>query len=82
MNIVEEFGLDEENFIWQDLAMCVNIPTDVWFEDSESNDAIDRAAKEICGYCPVKEVCLEKNVAEKAHGIHGGRRLSGGRIID
>lgn len=82
MNIIDQFGLDEENFIWQDLAMCHNIPTDVFFDYADERPAVDRAAKDICSYCPVQQVCLENKMREKAHGIHGGKRLQGGRIIE
>ena len=82
MNIVEEFELDEENFVWQDLAMCVNIPTEAFFDDAEGNDSIAAAAKEICSYCPVREICLTKAQEEKSHGIRGGHELRRGKIID
>lgn len=82
MNIVEEFGLDEENFVWQDLAMCVNIPLDAFFDGAEGNDNIAAAAKGVCDYCPVKEICLAKAQEEKSHGIRGGHELSKGKIND
>lgn len=80
MNVIEEFGLDPERFIWQDLSMCVNIPPQAFFEDAESNDNIKNAAQDICDYCPVKEMCLEEARGSKSYGIWGGEMLVGGKI--
>ena len=81
MNIIDEFNLDEENFIWQDMAMCHNIPTDAFFDHSESDSRVEDAVKAVCGYCPVREMCLQTAQDQKAQGIHGGERLLRGKIV-
>lgn len=82
MNLVEQFGLDEENFIWQDLAMCVNVPTEAFYDDAEKDDAVEAAARDICSYCPVANVCLQAATKNKETGIWGGVKLERGKIID
>lgn len=82
MNLVEQFGLDEESFIWQDLAMCVGIPTEVFYDDSEKDDAVSDAAREICLTCPVAKLCLDAGLQGKESGIWGGVRLERGKIVD
>lgn len=82
-DIIEEFGLDEENFIWQDLRMCAGMGDyNIHFEDAEGNDAIKRAAIEVCNYCPVREMCLQHGIDTKSTGIFGGKTLQGGKIVD
>ena len=89
MNIAEEFNLDRENFIWQDLAMCEGInpfnphikdKADIFFEESESNPNVANAAKSICDYCPVKAMCRQDAVDSKAHGIRAGEMFVGGKV--
>ena len=82
MNIVEEFGLDEENFIWQDLAMCVNLPVNAFFDDAESSEHVESSAKEICSYCPVRSICLQEALEHRDQGIRGGHKVARGKILD
>lgn len=81
MNIIEEFGLDEENFIWQDMAMCHGIPTDAFFDDADAKSSIEWAVKGVCEYCPVKRLCQDTVAEQKGQGIHGGERFFRGKIV-
>ena len=54
---------------------------DLWFEDGldRESQALQRAAKGLCGTCPVRVRCLEEAMAEEdgqnvpgRHGIRGG----------
>lgn len=81
MNIAEEFNLDRERFVWQDLSMCDGIePLAIFFEESESNPNVANAVKSICDYCPVKEMCRQDAIDTKAHGIRGGDMFVGGKV--
>lgn len=82
MNIIDEFGLDEDNFVWQDLAMCLGTPPQAHFEDSESPGSIVESTKSICDYCPVKAFCLEEGLRTKSEGIWGGKRIKGGKVVE
>lgn len=55
---------------WQDRALCAQTDPDAFFPDKgESN----RAAKAICGRCPVTDDCLEYALAHDLRfGVWGG----------
>lgn len=82
MNIPEEFKLDPDHFVWQDLAMCVELPLSAFFEDAESSDNVLEASKSICGYCPVQEQCIAAAVEYKDQGLRGGKRMMRGKIVE
>lgn len=82
MNIIEEFKLDPDNFVWQDLAMCVNLPIDIFFEAAESNSHVFDASSSICGYCPVREQCLAAAQGNKDQGVWAGKKLMRGKIVE
>jgi WhiB family redox-sensing transcriptional regulator len=53
---------------WRAHAACRNFNPDVFFPGiTESREL----AMSICAECPVKEICLEENIDERA-GIYGG----------
>lgn len=82
MNLIEEFGLDRNEFEWKDLGMCHNLPTDLFYDHSDDNPEIAKNAKAICDYCPVKDMCLGKGQEDKEFGIWGGKKLQNGKIIE
>lgn len=82
MNIIEEFGLDEDRFVWQDLSMCQNFPGNAHFEDAESHEGVYNAVREVCGYCPVAEMCFETGMETRSQGIWGGRKIARGKVIE
>lgn len=80
MDLIEDFSLDPDNFIWQDMAICDQIPTKAFFDDAESHSGIESAVKAICAVCPVKNHCLDFGVSNKSYGIYGGKTLVRGNI--
>jgi hypothetical protein len=82
MNIAEEFNLDPETFVWQDLSLCANIPTEAYYDDADANDSIADATKSYCQVCPVKDMCAAFAVEKKAYGIHAGNKYERGKIVE
>lgn len=82
MNLVEEFNLDEDRFIWQDLALCANIPTEAYYDDADAHESIEDAVKAYCQVCPVLQMCRLNAVETKAYGIHAGEKYERGKVVD
>jgi len=67
---------------WFDRAECRKHDPRIWFPEPPTSDAMDRAryadevadAQEICGTCPVKDLCL-KDASDRGevHGVWGGK---------
>jgi len=81
MNIAEEFGLDRENFIWQDLSMCLNLHPEIFFEGADKFEPVRESAKEICRYCPVFDMCKQATVEGKEFGVRAGEVYERGKIV-
>ncbi len=59
---------------WSDDAACrhTRLTADAWFPVAKEDPLRDRA-KEICGFCPVRDACLAEALAVPGtHGIWGG----------
>lgn len=55
---------------WADTAACKGLDPSIFYPltDEESLEA-----KEVCGLCPVREICLEHAIERREHnGIWGG----------
>jgi hypothetical protein len=93
-DLLELFGLDEENVQWQDLASCRNIVEvyedeegskkifDPMFDSYENDSApypVRRAIDELCLSCPVQKICYDYGVKNKEPGVWGGVYLSNGK---
>jgi WhiB family redox-sensing transcriptional regulator len=46
---------------WRDFAGCRDVPTEVFFDHTDEGV---KAAKKICGVCPVRRECLDARLAE------------------
>jgi WhiB family redox-sensing transcriptional regulator len=55
---------------WMDGALCAQADPEQWFPNPGEHS---RAAKAICGGCPIRERCLEYALAEEIEfGVWGG----------
>lgn len=82
-NLLEGFGIDPEDFEWQDVALCrgISLPN-IFYELYESDARIAVNADEMCMSCPVAKFCFESGVENKEIGCWGGVYLDKGRIDD
>ncbi|WP_424210759.1 WhiB family transcriptional regulator [Streptomyces sp. BI20] len=70
-------GAAEAHWQWQEEAACRRLGSSLFFhpagERGEEREERDRAAKEICALCPVRERCLRHALAVgEPYGVWGG----------
>jgi hypothetical protein len=70
-NLIDELGLDPQDFQWQDLALCSNMPTSFFYDQYETDKETAKAVDEACLRCPVIKQCFFAG-AENQHGVWGG----------
>ncbi len=70
-SLLDELGLDPEDFEWTDLALCQGMPTETFYENYESDQQSALAADEACLRCPVMKQCFFKG-SDGQHGVWGG----------
>lgn len=75
LSLLDELGLDAEEFSWEDLGICRNTVTspkdDIYFDRYESDVESAKAADEMCMRCPVVKQCFFEGAKGK-HGVWGG----------
>ena len=79
--ILDELGLDPEDFEWQDLALCGNMSTSFFYDDYESDKETAIAADQTCLRCPVIKECFFTG-AKGEHGVWGGVYWNGAGTPD
>jgi hypothetical protein len=77
-NILNELGVDSSNVHWYDLALCLGMDTNLFFDKYESDVNIANSIDEACLSCPVIKICHENGVANNDYGVWGGVYLSSG----
>lgn len=87
MNILEEFGIDEDDFQWQDLALCRQLPEDLlsgedncFFDKYEADRVVAKQIDEFCLTCPVISACAEHAQNSEESGVWGGIYWNRGKI--
>jgi WhiB family redox-sensing transcriptional regulator len=66
-----------ESYEWQKDGLCVGMDQDLffhpWNDTPRARQNRERAAKAICGECPVKVECLEWSLkVQEPYGVWGG----------
>lgn len=71
--LISLLGIDPDDFIWQDLALCANDeePTH-FYEDYEADTEVARQVDEMCLSCPVMAACAKAGMENGEHGVWGG----------
>lgn len=73
MSILDQLGIDPDDFTWHDLALCDGIDDpEVFFDDYEKNVNVARAVDEMCLSCPVMAACARDGQEGKRTGVWGG----------
>jgi hypothetical protein len=70
-NLLDELGLDPNDFNWEDLALCAGLPTEMFYDLYESDVETAKAIDEGCLRCPVFQECFMKG-ADGEYGVWGG----------
>ena len=54
MSLLDELGIDPEDFTWHDLALCDGIEQpEIFFSMYESDEEVARQTDQMCLHCPV-----------------------------
>lgn len=72
-------GIDPEELEWQDLALCPDTPTNLFYDEYESDEQVAKMIDEMCLSCPVMQQCLERGMDNGEWGTWGGIYLTSGR---
>jgi hypothetical protein len=80
-SLLDEFGLDPEDFEWQDLALCANMPVSFFYDLYESDREVAKATDQVCLRCPVIRECFFAG-ANGEHGVWGGFYWNGSGEAD
>jgi hypothetical protein len=80
-SLLDEFGLDPEDFEWQDLALCSRMSTSFFYERYESDSVTAKATDQVCLHCPVIKQCFFSG-ANGGHGVWGGVYWNGAGTPD
>ncbi len=75
-SILNDLGLDKDNFQWYDIAVCKNMDTDLFFDKYESDINIAKNIDEACLICPVSKICYEAGTTNNEYGVWGGVYLN------
>jgi hypothetical protein len=79
-NILNDLGLDEDSFNWQDIAVCKGMDTNLFFDKYETDINIAKGIDEACIACPVSKICYDSGVKNNDYGVWGGIYLNAGSI--
>ena len=79
-SILNNLGVDEEDFEWYHLALCDGMDTNLFYDKYESDINIAKNIDEMCLSCPVAKMCYEVGIERSEHGVWGGVYLSAGLI--
>lgn len=79
-NILNDLGVDKEDFSWWHLAICRGMDTNLFYDKYEMDPKIAKNIDEACIACPVSKMCYESGVENNEYGIWGGVYLNSGSI--
>lgn len=79
-NILNDLGIDHDDFDWYHLAVCRGMDTNLFYEKYEADENIAKSIDEACLGCPVMKMCYQSGVEANEYGVWGGIYLNSGSI--
>jgi hypothetical protein len=79
-NILNDLGVDPDDFDWFHLAICRGMDTNLFYDKYEADTNTAKSIDEACLTCPVSKMCYESGVENNEYGIWGGIYLNAGAI--
>lgn len=79
-NILNDLGVDKDDFDWWHLAVCRGMETNLFYDKYEVDPNIAKSIDEACFSCPVIKMCYESGVENSEYGVWGGVYLTSGDI--
>lgn len=76
--ILNSLGLDKDSLQWQDLALCLGMDTNLFFDSYETDPNIAKSIDQACMSCPVIAMCYKYGIESDNYGVWGGVYLSSG----
>jgi hypothetical protein len=80
-NILNDLGVDEDDFEWFHIAACSGMDTNLFYEKYEADPNIAKNIDEMCLSCPVMKMCYQSGTDNSEYGVWGGIYLNAG-VID
>jgi len=78
--ILQELGLDPEDFNWWNLAICNGMETNLFYDKYEADINIAKNIDQCCLSCPVIKNCYSSGVENDEYGVWGGVYLNSGSV--
>lgn len=79
-NILNDLGIDQDDFDWYSLSICRGMETNLFYDKYESDQDIAKSIDEACLSCPVISMCYESGINNSEYGVWGGVYLTAGSI--
>jgi phage major head subunit gpT-like protein len=79
-NILNDLGVDTEDFDWWHLAVCRGMDTNLFYDKYEMDVNIAKNIDDACMSCPVMKMCYQSGVDNSEYGVWGGVYMSSGEI--
>jgi hypothetical protein len=79
-SILNDLGVDKEDFDWWHLGICRGMDTNLFYEKYEADINIAKSIDEACLSCPVINMCYESGVENNEYGVWGGVYLNSGAL--
>ena len=79
-NILNDLGVDTDDFDWWHLAVCRGMDTNLFYDKYEVDANIAKNIYDACLSCPVLKMCYESGVEKAEYGVWGGVYMSSGEI--
>jgi len=77
-NFLDKLGIEKDNIQWQDLALCLGMDTNLFFELYETDVNVAKSIDQACISCPVIEICYKYGRDSDNFGVWGGVYLTNG----
>lgn len=75
---LNSLGIDKDLLQWQDLALCLGMETNLFFDAYETDVNIAKSIDQACMSCPVIAMCYKYGTESDNYGVWGGVYLSSG----
>jgi len=79
-NILNDLNINDKKIEWYDLALCLGMDTNLFFDKYEADVNIAKGIDEACLSCPIIKICFEKGKEGDNYGVWGGVYLSSGSV--
>jgi hypothetical protein len=79
-NILNDLGVDTDDFDWWHLAVCRGMDTNLFYDKYEVDANIAKNIDDACLSCPVLKMCYESGIEKAEYGVWGGVYMSSGEI--